>query len=514
MKQNKIRNLYKRIIPVFLTLLIYGCQKDDATIQAENQQESKIKRISLNDFSSKINNLEQYNKLEQYFDFNIISQSNLYNRLDAESNVIILTDEIIYIQEGDIAFYTFKVLTDLQGNEFYNLVVQVNQQQEIIKSEFFKYTPSEDCFLDTNQPFFGYVEIISNDFLTLNNSSFSRLEETCVIDTSFEWLCNYGNNHAPGEGQSCTSWEYIITFTFGPCPAVIDAGDSTAGGFNVDYGTPNDNINNPLGGGSGDGGTSTVPTKTCDSQVIGISGNNGCISENDCNTLKQDLLTLINNPTINSHINGLKDGIFSDIANNYKEDGVRFAKTGNNQYTPRYPNDRLNNGLDYQPDYQDNETVSIHIHQQKFWDITISPNPFFNAPVPSDEDIIELLKNVAHINTTNPNLASEVTQIVMTEAGVFAMIIDTQSALNALTALEDEKTLNKFKERFDRNVLKKWNKINQNAGEVCDADCLQDTANKFKKFVENNKVAGSKLKAKVLQAIIDENNQITDWICN
>lgn len=45
-------------------------------------------------------------------------------------------------------------------------------------------------------------------------------------------------------------------------------------------------------------------------------------------------------------------------------------------------------------------------------------------------------------------------------------------------------------------------------------NCLENTADRFKSFVKNNKIAGSKLKALVLQAVIDENNQITDWVCN
>ena len=133
--------------------------------------------------------------------------------------------------------------------------------------------------------------------------------------------------------------------------------------------------------------------------------------------------------------------------------------------------------------------------------------------MPSDQDIIESLENINYINNTNPSLASEVTQIVMTEAGIFAIVVDTQSALNALNALQDEDVLNKFKKQYKRKVLGKWNKINQNAGEECDSDCLNETVNNYKDFVKNTKIGGSTLNAKVLQAVLDQNNEITDWIC-
>ena len=384
------------------------------------------------------------------------------------------------------------------------------------------------------------------------SSLFARIGDNGICH---EWItitprCTFGGEHSAEDRETGNNGGFQCAANFVAEPYTIssftECGNGGGGSFNPtaptgplydDYGNPYSN----LGGGNNGGSTGTNPDPD-DNNNDGNS-NDGSQSENDdclqadangncpgdlttviirgnddnepdCEEQKQRLLNLVNNQTINSHINSLKDGIFSDSVNNYKEDGVRFAKTGINQYTPRYPNERLNNGLDYTPDYQSNETVSIHIHQQKYWDIAISPNPFFNAPVPSDRDIIELLENVKYINNTNSNLASDVTQIVMTEAGVFALVIDTQSAINTLTALENSEVLEKFKKKFDKDVLRKWNKINQNAGETCDANCLEDTANKFKSFVKNNKIAGSKLKAKVLQAVIDENDQITDWICN
>ena len=72
----------------------------------------------------------------------------------------------------------------------------------------------------------------------------------CVTNVTAGWECNLGNNHGPGEGDSCTSWTYTITVHWGPCDNIIDVGgSSTGGGISVDA-----ENGDPSSGGSGGGG--------------------------------------------------------------------------------------------------------------------------------------------------------------------------------------------------------------------------------------------------------------------
>ena len=333
------------------------------------------------------------------------------------------------------------------------------------------------------------------------------------------------------EHPGCYEPDQITPRTFMTI-TVTEECEFVGGGIGADTGSDTGGFT-PIGGGPGgetgnqDAGEDDTPCEENGFTTTIDDGNGGCISgeglvmefpdeeeeDENCNDTQQYLRELLANPTINSYINGLKNGISSESGNT-KEDGVRFSKSGDDQYIPRSPSFRYGNSLDYFPDYFGDETVSIHIHQQVFYDLTISSNPFFNSPVPSDVDIVELMKNIKHINQTNPSLVSEVVQIVMTESGLFAILIDKESALSALNTFENPLALKKFRNKFSRKVLKKWNKVNQNAGEICDEDCLRDTVDRYKLFMKETKIGGNELNSKVLEAVFDENGQLTDWICN
>ena len=498
-----------------MLILFMSCQEESIHHNHETIQEKRLKRISLNELNTKLSQSQDYNVLSSVFDVNKPKTETHQNRPTDTDNPYLSTDEIVMIVNGNITYYTFRIESDLIGDEFYNLVVAVDDANTILSTRILEYLPSAIWLQDTSQPFEGQVKVYDNDIFSttsISSTLSSRSSGLCVTDVTTSWECGAGNDHPPGHPQ-CTPdnnavTELIITVHWGPCPPSIDDGDSSGGGG---FPVGGDTGGSTTGGGTNGSGTSSgnnTPDLTDDTTPLPP------LRDIDCENQKQRLLELVNNPTIKTHIDGFKAGIFSDNSGNYKEDGARFAKTGNNQYTPRYPAVRNNNGLDYTPDYQPNETVSIHIHQQKYYDATISAFPFFNAPVPSDTDLIELMKNIDYINNNNPLLAEEVTQIVMTEAGVFAIVMDKQSALNALAALQDPEILDDFEKRFQNRVLKKWNKVNQNAGEVCDQNCLDDVANRFKKFVKNNKIAGNKLDAKVMQAIIDDNDEIVGWTCD
>jgi hypothetical protein len=197
--------------------LFTNCEKDESII-SEQQNPQNVHRISLNDFNSAIKKDESYNKLESYFDFSQKNNNQSLNRIEQDDEITVLTNDILLIQKGDINYYTFNVLTNNSDDEFYNLVVHVNNNQEIIKSEIYEYNPTDIWLQDTSQPYSGYVSVVENDIIDLN-SVFARVGNNCVVGASGYWECSYGNtgdDHAPGECNG-TSSNYIIELEYGPC---------------------------------------------------------------------------------------------------------------------------------------------------------------------------------------------------------------------------------------------------------------------------------------------------------
>ena len=152
-------------------------------------------------------------------------------------------------------------MTQVEKNEFYNLVLYVNANQEIYKSHILKYTPSEKWLSDRTQDFSGNVKIISNDVFDVKNllpsktssSSKAISLDTCVDNVVITYECDNGvEGHVAGNPGSptCTAADfyYYIDITYVPC-----SGTAGNDGGNFDPNT---------GGGTttSGGGTSVIVT--------------------------------------------------------------------------------------------------------------------------------------------------------------------------------------------------------------------------------------------------------------
>lgn len=281
--KNRINRLLKIGILCFVMVLIQtSCEKNDYSIENELQQENKISRVSFSDFNINVTHNRQYQDLERYLDIKKSSNQNLQNRIDADDDITILTDEILVINKNDISYYTFKIVTPSENNEFYNLVVHVNNQQQIIKSELYEYIPNNNWLQDINQPYTGLIKVLDNDIISLDDLFSARGSGRCLIGASGEWNCGANNNHEPGntncDPANNAVTEYIITLEYGPCPnepqpyifaeAPTPAGGNGGGGGGI----PNQNP------------TPTIPTTPCKSdngqQTLGITDGNGdCYDE-------------------------------------------------------------------------------------------------------------------------------------------------------------------------------------------------------------------------------------------
>jgi hypothetical protein len=253
-----------------------NCDTKDDTFAQESKQKSPIEHISLSDFHSDIKSNESSERLKPYFDVNRNNNQLTQSKGITNDDLTIITDEIIKITKNDTIYYTFKTFTPLaKNNEFYNLIVYVNRKHEIFNIELLRYTPEISWLADIKKPYRGTVAKIEHEISMRSgittNWSFSGIGG-CIKSVSVDWLCDFGKDHAPGEGENCTSWTATVTLNFGPCPNENEEEVEVI----VDLPSPSG------GGGATPNGTPTIPSPPCKEvvgeQTIGITdGSGGCL---------------------------------------------------------------------------------------------------------------------------------------------------------------------------------------------------------------------------------------------
>jgi len=247
MKTFNVKLLTKLFLFLF-TLTLLNCEKETVDIKTEAQQEKKLSRISFNRFKNMVS-AKSLIKFEEAFSPNTPNE-----RTSSSSDPKVIMDDIVKVQFDDFATYTFKVIAETEADEFYNLVLHINDQQEVTKSNILKYTPSESWLLDPTQYFSGNVAIMDNNFFDVSSLTDVLRNDSCVTGVSTGWECHYGNNHYPGGTgvNKCNGpifeYTFVIEIETGPC-----SGSPNDGG-NIDPlgGLPN-NPGGPSGGGSPDG---------------------------------------------------------------------------------------------------------------------------------------------------------------------------------------------------------------------------------------------------------------------
>lgn len=291
--KKKLRNYLKIGSLLFGILLVtLACLEESFDNPQETTQEKKLKRINLSELNSRIGNSNDYSKLSAMFDVNKPKATNYQKRLENSDNPYLLTDEIAVVEKENATFYTFKIESDATGNEFYNLVVAMDESNAIRSTRILEYIPSDLWLQDTSQHFNGEVKIHENDIFSvtdINNMFSARSSSQCVTGVTAEWECGAGNNHPPGH-SSCTPennavTEFIITVHWGPCPETIDAGDSSGGGggFPVD------------GGNTGGGGGGTSDGSSGNNNDNGNPPDDGedCILDSNGNCLTDDTTPMV-----------------------------------------------------------------------------------------------------------------------------------------------------------------------------------------------------------------------------
>jgi len=563
--KNKFKNYLKLGILLFgISITLLNCQKDDSIINVNENVENLD-----NGYSISIINKEEVFQNKTIADkissvLKTKTTTNTSKVTNDEHGFTIHTDNVKYIEKDNYHSYTFYVERSYESNIIENLLLTLKDDGSY-KPLLVQYSNENSEQSIDNNTTVNFIELEDN----FDYNQLLTMSRDCYIIS----VKHQGTN----DGDTYIDLNDCLQYNPGGCDAIVTwggdcaqqyndnsltDGDTSGGGQNSTDNTDPDNstdTSNPdtsntdtsntdtTGPFSGISGTNTGTdgsTSTGTGETIDNTNNDGVINNNDSCLLvdsngncfdvvtspislpKPDphiakLKALSNNSVIKQKISQLKDGIFSHYVNNYKEDGARFTKTGEDQFSvPREPNYKDNHGVDYTPDYLPNEIVSVHIHQTNFYDANQSPDPLKNSPVFSDGDIIEFLKNIKYIKDNSPVETENVTSILLTATGYpnptddpncntcgihgMAFVVkDKTKADQALQALQDLNSKTQFESDFEKDILLEWYEGN------CDSDCM---VKKLKKFIKKYRINGQTLGIGLYQAVFDSNGNITNWV--
>ncbi|MEM6722259.1 MAG: hypothetical protein AAF611_23230 [Bacteroidota bacterium] len=254
-----------------------------------------MKKISLQELNVRLESVSQYKKVTSLFEQNRKGKKTNQKVVEASDQLWIRTDEIVMIEREDATFYTFRIDTQTEQNEFYNFVLGINYDNTLRSMRILEYIPSDSWLQDTSAPFVGEVKSQNNIFSDneVANVLAAKSGSQCITGVSGNWECNLGNvGHYDGHPE-CTngsSWNYVVTVHYGACPPELTTGDDTNS-------HPVDATNTGGNGGSGgnvnpnsnfdDDGCAPTIENPCDDESTTILTPNDNEDDTPCETNKK-----------------------------------------------------------------------------------------------------------------------------------------------------------------------------------------------------------------------------------
>lgn len=479
----------------FIGLVFVSCElQEEAIHQHEHNSNLKLYEMKFEELMTNKKFVNSFSKLPK-------SKRSITNAtfgrtvMENEYGFTIANKPAKVIENNGVTSYTFLITRDSTSSEsFENLVIQTDSLNTT-KAVIIKYNLTSPITTteDNSYSFSSNNEITP---IVYNNTQVSESSKMIII---CYWItttyCNYGGSEHIA-GANCTA-SYMYTNSTYHC---------TAG----DDGTMDDI---PSGGGSdggGGGGSTTSTGSNYDGSDTSIHGN-GSNSINTAPVLDEnapidhvaELKKLTNNKKDGTKTNiKLKiDELLSRLENTgstttTEEDGAMFD-SNQNSLPPNQTGGYFTKWYGYGPEYH----ITLHMHQNKYWDLTATPAPVLKLtnPVPSDKDTYNLLLNFDFTN--NPNSTS----IIVSRLGVFALRIENQSnadnSYNQLTNNPDE--IRRFQIEYDDLIMTPLGLIPSDENLA-----LQG----YISLINNYQINGENLGLVIYQAVFDSNGNIINWI--
>ena len=493
MKHKLKRILKLNIFVLGMLILLTNCQTEDLVLKNESITKSKavVTKLNYEQFLRQQNVKPTVEKLKK---IELTKISNSKNRSNTERAIVTIDSSSInqVIKDGVVS-YTFKVInSDLEANTFENLVIQTNTTQQT-NAYLIKYTPS--ISLGMGIQFEGVKEVTPLD----SNTTINTTNKTTVCVSITTYYHHYLCDQILPTPVNC-DYQYTTESTETSCETLSDGTNNNSDSI-VFY-------TNPSSGGGG--GTTGGNDSNYDGSDTSIHGNGGTpintaplFDENAPIDHVAELKKLTNNKKDGTKTNiKLKiDELLSRLENTgstttTEEDGAMFD-SNQNSLPPNQTGGYFTKWYGYGPEYH----ITLHMHQNKYWDLSATPTPVLKMtnPVPSDKDTYNLLLNFDFTN--NPNATS----IIVSRLGVFALRIENQSnadnSYNQLTNNPDE--IRRFQIEYDDLIMTPLGLIPSDENLA-----LQG----YISLINNYQINDINLGLGIYQAVFDSNNNIINWI--
>ena len=231
-----------------VSLSLWNCREQDDTMLEETVREKKIQTVSFEEFKEIVVQDEKFKSISPYFKSQVSDES--VGFLKSPGHPVILTGKIIKVAREAGVSYTFRLLSETVGNEFYNLVLNVDDTGTIQKSVILEYLPSEVWLADTTRPFSGHVKVHDNAVFSADEFfNGEALKTEVCYEVTYEWECNAGNNHEP---NTCTAGGSDLVVTYFEVSCSYEGGN---GGDGVSFPVGEESPSGPGGGGGSGGGS-------------------------------------------------------------------------------------------------------------------------------------------------------------------------------------------------------------------------------------------------------------------
>ncbi|MEM6721105.1 MAG: hypothetical protein AAF611_17380 [Bacteroidota bacterium] len=489
MKQ--IRNRGVWVLLFGIGLFVLGCQQDDSI-------HSDIEEIQILKKTTKIVSLDQIPKLET-----VIKK---VKTIQNQRNTNGYSKNLDYLETLDLE--NIVSVTDANGNESYTIDI-VNSQTGIYfeKLRLVKYLDGYIVSIQRFEPtqswlnanhaintFSGNIynkslngavlwsATLNNGIATATNSNahtyMAKTDSPCNI--TVYWVDETGEYYSeepgPDDGDNYDSATITMIVDIDCSGSGSGSGGSGSGSGSGTGGSSSGGGNGFAdgtfvggGGGSSSGGSSNNNPPDGSDTSCSNCDNGTSFDLTDARN-KNRLLSLVQNETIK----GRMDLYRPRMATEKIESGSRFKRISENVYEARDPDFRSPYRLRYDPAYEINEIVSLHIHTDKIDikrpDGSIQEN-VPTSPTYSNGDILEFFDHFVFTKDNTPEYTKDVTSLLMTRAGTFALVVNDESKMEAGdTALQtDDDIYQDFLDSFEEMVF-------DDSADISDADYVKRVA--------------------------------------
>ena len=451
MTKNRPKNYLKLIILLFgISLILVNCHKDDPNKNLENSDEiqdiisRKLPFEQLPNFNKASKTL---NKLKS--DLN--SPNSTFNKGSGENEMTVFTDEVLYMEYAETHTYTFKLLRS--NPEFYveNIVLHYNVDTE----NYDEYLLQYDVSFDEYQDLLNGLPLWENTKVKISKLNAGTLSSLFGKSTCFRSCrtitanCTAGGNHPPDDPDCCA--------TKGTCSS--DQGGYTyqsCGTVCIDTTPTEEEDPEPSGSGGGGGGDSTsnddvvtnpepIPCEDRNSETD-IDGNcfedeNSILEPNPC----ENINSLLTNTDIKNKIQSLKTT--ENLNLNYEKGFIlKTDNTGSLTATPKNGNPNQNSmqvELSSNGEEPDG-SVSGFIHTH------------YNGLLPAFSiGDIKTLNGAYQWRKYKNKPLKDLTVIVVTQSGVFALVIKDESAFETEGRKLHTSEFEDIKNEAEKDIAKK-----------------------------------------------------------